>query len=342
MRALILHGSNDLRLEEVAEPVPGPGEVVLTVEVAMTCGTDTKILRNGGHPALPPMPAPFGHEVTGRVLAIGEGVTWPAIGDAVVAANSAPCGACFFCGRNRPNLCESMVYLWGAYAERLRIPAAIVARNTIARPDDLPAWKAPMIEPVACAIHGVARSEAAEGDTVIVVGGGVQGQLLCARLTARGCRVIVCDPHPDRRERASAFGAVATADAPHTDEDVRRVRAMTPGGRGADVVFEAVGRTQAWEVAVGLARAGGEVNLYGGCPQGTTVALPTHPLHYAELRIQGSYHHTPATVREALADLRADAAPFDQLIGEPVGLDEVPTVLAESGPKRPVLIDVPT
>ena len=334
---MILHGPGDLRLQEVADPSPAPGEVVLQVDYAMTCATDAKMLRHGRHPALPEPPAPFGHEATGRVVAVGEGVAWPAVGDAVVVANSAPCGDCFYCLRERPSLCESLVYLWGAFAERVLVPARIVTVNMLARPDGLDPRLAAMIEPLACAIRGVQQSQAAHGDTVVIVGGGVQGQLLTACLARRGCQVVVCDPHQDRRDRALRFGAVRALDAPRDDADVQSVRAETPGGRGADVVFEAVGRPETWQVAVGLARPAGEVNLYGGCPPGSTVTLPTERLHYHELRIQGSYHHTPEAVREALALLVDSAAPFAELVGEPIGLAEVATVLAESGVKRPVV-----
>ncbi len=334
---MILHGPGDLRLQEVADPSPAPGEVVLQVDYAMTCATDAKMLRHGRHPALPEPPAPFGHEATGHVVAVGEGVAWPAVGDAVVVANSAPCGDCFYCLRERPSLCESLVYLWGAFAERMLVPARIVAINMLARPDGLDPRLAAMIEPLACAIRGVQQSQAAHGDTVVIVGGGVQGQLLTACLARRGCQVVVCDPHQDRRDRALRFGAVRALHAPRDDADVRSVRVETPGGRGADVVFEAVGRPETWQVAVGLVRPAGEVNLHGGCPPGSTVTLPTERLHYHELRIQGSYHHTPEAVREALALLVESAAPFAELVGEPIGLAEVATVLSESGVKRPVV-----
>ena len=337
MRALILHGPGDLRLEEVPEPTAGPGEVVVQIDYAMTCATDAKMMRNGGHPALPPLPTPLGHEATGTVRAVGEGVTWPAVSDAVVIANSAPCGTCFYCERDRPSLCESLVYLWGTFAERITVPARIVAKNMLPRPSGLDPRIASMIEPLACAIRGVERSAAGDGDTVIVLGGGVQGMLITACLTQRGCRVVLCDPHADRRERALGFGASRVFDAPRDGTAARGLRAETPGARGADAVFEAVGRPAAWEMAVALARRGGEVNLYGGCAPGSMVTFPTGPLHYDELVLQGSYHHTPASVREALSLLEADAFPFHELVGETVGLVDVPTVLAESGRKRPVV-----
>jgi L-iditol 2-dehydrogenase len=337
VRALILHGPGDLRLEDVPEPQPGPGEVVMRVELALTCATDAKMLRNGRHPALPPPPAPFGHEVAGVVEAVGEGVAWPGIGDRLVAANSAPCGECFYCGRARPSLCERLVYLSGAFAERLRVPAPIVARNLLRIPGGLAPELAAMVEPLACAVRSAERCTAEKGDTAIVLGGGVQGQFLTALLARRGCRVILCDPHGDRRERALRFGAAETHDAPRDATGADRVRRSTPGGRGADLVVEAVGRPEAWEMAVALARPGAEVVFHGGCAPGTTVTLPTEPLHYGELRLVGFYHHTPDAVRRAL-DLIADgAAPFGELLGDPIGLSDVARALAEPGPKRPVI-----
>jgi L-iditol 2-dehydrogenase len=340
MRALILHGPDDVRLEEVPVPQPGPGEVVLQVTRALTCATDAKMLRQGHHPALPPPPAPLGHEACGVVVAIGDGVDGVGEGDTVVVANSAPCGECPPCRRGRPSLCESIVYLSGAFAEYLRVPARIVRRNMLPLPDGLDPARAAMVEPLACAVRGVERIEAGPGDEVVVLGGGVQGTLITGLLAARGCAVTLCDPHAERRDRALRFGAVRAVDAPRDAAAIDEVRAAHGEGRGPDAVVEAVGRPDAWEAAVSIARPGGEVLLYGGCAPGTTVTLPTFPLHYGELAIRGTYHHTPEAVREALAHLATGDAPYDELIGDEITLDQVPGVLrAGSGDKRPVRMD---
>ncbi len=157
MRALVLHGPDDVRLEELPVPQPAPGEVVLQVTRALTCATDAKMLRQGRHPALPPPPAPLGHEACGVVAAIGDGVQGVREGDAVVVANSAPCGECPPCRRGRPSLCESIVYLSGAFAEYLRVPARIVQRNMLPLPPGLDPARAAMVEPLACAVRGVER-----------------------------------------------------------------------------------------------------------------------------------------------------------------------------------------
>jgi len=337
MRALVLHGPDDVRLEDVPVPVPAAGEAVISVTRALTCATDAKMLRQGSHPALPSLPALFGHEATGVVTAIGAAVTSVREGDAVVVANSAPCGECPPCLRGRPSLCESIVYLSGAYAQYMRVPARIVERNTLPLPEGLdPAWAA-MVEPLACAVRGVERVEAGPGDEVVVLGGGIQGTLIAGLLGARGCVVTLCDPHGERRDRAMRFGATRSMDAPRDPAAAIAVREAHGDGRGPAAVVEAVGHPDAWEAAVGIARAGGEVLLYGGCAPGTTVTLPTFPLHYGELAIRGSYHHTPAAVREALAHLVAGDMPFGDLLGTEVALDEVPAILrAGSGLKRPV------
>ncbi|MEW6582784.1 MAG: alcohol dehydrogenase catalytic domain-containing protein, partial [Actinomycetota bacterium] len=320
MRALILHGPGDLRLDEVADPHPGPGEVVLRVERALTCATDAKMLRNGAHPALPPPPAPFGHEAAGVVAEVGDGVVGVAPGDRVVVANSAPCGECFFCRRDRPSLCEDLVYLTGAFAQFLRVPARIAARNMLPVPDGVAPALAAMVEPVACAVRTAERCDARPGDVAVVLGAGVQGVVLAGLLAARGCRVVACDPHPDRRDRAVRFGAERAMDAPRDAASVAAVRAATPGGRGGDLVVEAVGRPDAWEAAVALARPGGEVVFHGGCAPGTEVRLPTHPLHYGELRLVGFYHHTPDAVRGALRLIAEGALPFAELLGDEIPL----------------------
>lgn len=335
MRALILHGPGDLRLESHEIPRPGTGEVVIRTEWAMTCTTDAKILRSGGHPALGPMPTPFGHEVTGVVATVGPGVSGPREGAEVVVANSAPCGRCRSCARGREELCENLTYLWGSYAEYVVIPAPIVERNMLERPASLPSRRAPLVEPVACAINAVSRSQAGPDDDVVVLGGGFHGLLLTACLAARGCSVTVCDPHEERRSRALQFGASAVREAPRDPDAVAEVRRHLAGGRGADIVFEAVGRPEAWQAAIAVAGRGAEVTLYGGCPPGSVVEFPTGPVHYDELRIQGSYHHTPDAVRSAL-DLLATTPAFDTLVGEPIDLADVADVLDGGGDKRPV------
>jgi len=330
----MLHGPGDLRLEEVPAPRPGPGEVVLRVDRALTCATDAKMLRRGSHPALPPPPAPFGHEAAGTVAAVGAGVRGVREGDAVVVANSAPCDRCRPCRRGRPGLCARLTYLSGAHAEMLRVPAPIVRRNTVPLPPGLDPALAAMTEPVACALRGAERLHTRPDDRVLVLGAGIQGLVITAALARRGCRVVACDPHPERRELARAFGADAALDAPRDPARLAAVREALGGG--ADVSVAAHAGAATIRQAFDLTARGGEMAVHGGPDPGVRLDLPAARLHYDEITVQASYHHTPATVRGALALIAEGSLPLARLLGPEIDLEEVPEVLRAGGPKRPV------
>lgn len=306
MRALIFHGPGDLRLEDVPRPEPGPGDVLVQVEAALTDGTDLKAYRRGHPVLLGPPPSPFGHEFAGVDVATGQ---------RVVAANSAPCGTCPACAREDETLCEHLLPLLnGAYAELILVPERIASRNLLRVPDGLPAEIAAMVEPLACCLHGVARAGIQSGQTVAILGAGPIGLMLCAAARDAGARVVSIGGRPERRELAREFGA-------------------EPGdGTGADVVIEAVGTEEAWSAAVDLVRPGGTVILFGGLPRETRVALDSYRLHYEELTLRGAFHHAPRHVRAALAFLASGAAPWDRLITHQVGLEGV-VALFEDPPR---------
>src|ERR1039458_6106605 len=154
MKAAVLHGREDIRIEHVPVPQAGPGELIVSVGAALTCGTDLKVFRRGYHARMIAPPRLFGHELAGTVVEAGEGVTGFAAGDRVVALHSAPCGQCYFCARGQANLCDDLLFNNGAYAEFIRIPARIVAKNTLHVPDHVPLEHAALTEPLACAVHG--------------------------------------------------------------------------------------------------------------------------------------------------------------------------------------------
>lgn len=338
VRALILHGPGDLRLQEVPEPVAGPGEIVVDVLVALTCATDAKMMHAGAHPALGALPAPLGHELVGVVSQMGEGVERLRRGEVVVVANSAPCLECPECRSGRPNLCRRITYLTGAFAERLRVPAAIVSRNTHPLPPGLSPEIGAAAEPLACAVHTARSCASARPREVLILGGGVQGWMLVALIAARGDRVTLVDPHADRRARALRAGATAVHEVPADAAALDALRALLGNGSGPDLVVEAVGRPAAWQMAVALARPAGEVVFHGGCPAGARVDLPTGPLHYSELTLRGSYHHTPDAFREAIDLLARGEIAIDDVLREPIGLTAVPDVLeASRGDKHPVM-----
>jgi L-iditol 2-dehydrogenase len=306
MRAAILHGPHDLRVEDAPEPVLGPDEVLVRVEAATTCGTDVKMWRRG-HPILPPYPAPLGHETAGVREDTGERVL---VGDSVA------CGACRPCTSGRPQICRSPRWVLGGFAERIAAPVA--ALHTI--PEALDPAGAAMAEPLAAAVHAVDRAPARSiAPDAGVLGGGPMGQMLAALLVGEGRTVTLADRHAERRAQAEVTGAMSAESL--SDHDV---------------VFEAVGRPDAWRAAVAACAPGGCVVFVGGCAAGTDARLPTRPLHYDELDLRGAFHHAPAEVDRALALLADGTVDWRALAAGPIGLEGLPEALAagNEGPAR--------
>lgn len=305
MRAAVLHGAGDLRVEEIDEP---EGEVIVSVEAATACATDLKCLRHG-HRILDPYPARFGHETVGVRDDNGERVL---VGDSVA------CGACGPCAAGRPQLCVAMTWVVGGFAERIAAPAAALH----AVPDGLDPAGAAMAEPLAAAVHAVAR--AGDGADAGVLGGGTMGLMLARLLVLEGRDVTLADRHPERRAQAEAFGA----------------RAVEQLGTH-ELVLEAVGRPESWRVAIDAAAPGGTVVLVGGCPASSEVTLPAAPLHYAELDVRGAFHHAPSEVDRALELLASGAVDWRALAGATIGLDDLHDALVRpaAGEARKLVVD---
>jgi L-iditol 2-dehydrogenase len=296
----LLHGREDIRIERVPVPEAAPGELVVSVGAALTCGTDLKVFRRGYHARMIVPPALFGHELAGTVVQAGEGVTDFAPGDRVVALNSAPCGHCYFCERGQENLCDDLLFNNGAYAEYIRIPARIVRKNMLAIPDHVSYQDAALVEPLACVMRGLEETGLRPGDTIAVIGLGPIGMMFVKMAKAvYQARVIAIGRRQAQLDRAAKMGADDLVLNEAGSDVITPVRQLT-AGRGADVVVEAVGLPDVWQLAVKLLRRGGVVNFFGGCPSGTQVPVDTHLLHYSELTLKASFHHTPALIRKAL------------------------------------------
>ena len=326
MTAAVLYGREDLRLAQVERPTATPGELVVRVGAALTCGTDLKVYRRGYHARMLKPPMPFGHELAGVVTEVGSGVTGFAVGDRVVPMNSAPCDACYFCRRGQENLCDDLLFNNGAYAEYLRVPARIVARNTLRVPDAVPLEHAALTEPLACVVRGLEESGACAGDTMIVIGAGPIGLMFVHAAALAGVEVLAVVKREDQVETAKRLGARAVVQIAEGSDGVEAVRALTPEKRGADVVIEAVATPATWEAAVGMVRKGGVVNFFGGPPSGTVVALDTNRLHYGDLTLKASFHHTPGTCRRAFHLIASGQFRSAAFLTGRAGLEEVPEV----------------
>jgi L-iditol 2-dehydrogenase len=340
MRAQVFYGPGDLRFEDLPVPEPEPGGLVVRVEAALTCGTDVKTLRRGHPVMIPHVPTVFGHELAGVVTAAGRGAPGVKEGDRVVAANSAPCGRCRFCAANRPNLCEDLLFVNGAYGEHIALPPRLAARNVVVIGPRMAASTAAFAEPLACALLGVERGRVEAGMTVAIWGHGPLGCLLALAAGQRGARIVMVGKAGWRLDRVRALGLGTCLDATAVPDLGDHLRGLT-GGRGPDVTVDATGRPEVWEQAIDGVGRGGTVILFGGCAPGTSVRVDTRQAHYEELTLVGAFHHTPAMIRRAVELLESKAIEPSGLLTHRMGLGQVKEALAlmERGETMKVLVD---
>jgi len=325
MTAAVLYGREDLKVETIDIPSVGEEDVLVRVEVALTCGTDLKVWKQGFHARMIQPPSVFGHELAGVVELKGRAVTSDIhAGMRVVPSNSAPCGVCLYCRKGQPNLCEDLLFNNGAYAEYIRIPGRIVQQNLLEIPDHVSFKDAAMVEPLACVLRGIHEMGVQSGVTAVVIGCGPIGLKFIRVLSARGARVIALGKRKSQIRAAERLGAYVALDVTQLENPVRTVRELSEGSLGADAVIEAVGSPVTWQWAVQMVRKGGTVNLFGGCPRGSQVQFDPAALHYSEITIKSTFHHSPRFIREALDSIsRGEVKASDFVTGE-IPLAELP------------------
>ena len=298
MQAAVLHSANNLRIEEVKRPEPGPGEVLLRVHRCGICGTDSHIVK-GRFPA-PNLPLIIGHEFAGEVAAVGSGVDYVKEGDRATADINIACGHCWYCRNNQKLFCAKVrqlgVHDHGGMAEYVVVPA----QNIYILPKHMPYDHAAFIEPLACAIHGQKRIGIEVGETVLILGAGPMGLAHAALSKQRGAGlVIVSEPNAGRRERAHQIGSDLEID-PTAPEGIEAIMQATQG-RGADVVIEAVGSPVTYGQTFQLVRRGGRILAYGAAAQDAVVPVKPFEIYAKELTIVGSYAGTYETWLQAIA-----------------------------------------
>lgn len=334
MKAAVLYGQEDVRVEVVAPPALQAGEVRVRIEGALTCGTDPKVFKRGYHAKMIVPPAVFGHEFSGVISEIsnlksqisesetrGETVSWQ-VGDRVVAANSAPCGECFFCRNGRENLCDDLLFLNGAYAESIVVPARIVEKNLLRLKPATAFRDAALVEPLACVAQGLQETRLQRGQSVLVIGTGPIGLMFVALARNMGCGVTAAGRGETRLATARKLGAERVIDLAGKYDTAVAIQGEVPAG--FDVVIEAVGRPETWEAAVELARKGATVNFFGGCPAGTKVSLGTERIHYSSLTLLASFHHSPRAIRRALELIEAKVIRADDFVSGECPLSRLP------------------
>jgi L-iditol 2-dehydrogenase len=322
MKAAMLHGIKDLRVENIETPKIKQGEVLVKVKAATTCGTDLKIYQRGYTEKIIQLPTVFGHEWAGTVEQTSPELDWPAKGMRVRAGNSAPCMHCSMCQKGKYNLCENMIWLWGAYAEYIKIPPRMVLVNTQEIPEHVSYEEAAITEPLACVLHGNEEANIKLGDKVAIIGAGPIGLLHLLTAKKNGAeKTMMIDLVDERLDFAHKIGADETINGTR-ENVVERVHELT-NGCGADVVIEAIGLPATWEQALKLVRKGGTVLEFGGCPQGTEIKVNTEMLHYGETTIMGAFHATPLHFRKALNLVASRTIDVRPLITKRMKLEEI-------------------
>jgi L-iditol 2-dehydrogenase len=304
MNAAMFYGPKDVRFERIEVPKPGPGELLVKVGAALTCGTDIKTYERGHPTIIKKVPSTFGHEFSGTVEEVGEGVTRFKPGSRICTCNAVPCGECFYCKTGHANLCENLTILNGAYAEYIVIPEIMVRKNVYEIPDHITFQEAAVSEPLGTAIHAIRRAGILPGDSVVVLGTGPLGLMLARLAYLRGARVILSgEVTPERKRVAENFGVsnfINMLEVIESKDRIQMVKELTEGGRGVDVAIEAAGFPPAWEEAMQMIRKAGTVVFHGGCKAGTTVTLDTHTMHYGENKLIGVYHQDPDDYRRSV------------------------------------------
>ena len=316
MKAAVLHGVGEVRVEAVADPRPGPEEVLIRIRACGVCGTDNSLYK-GDYPGA--YPVVIGHELAGEVLEVGSAVKGLSAGQRVTVDPNKVCHACPFCRAGLEHLCENVssmgVHRDGADAEYCVMPAT----NVYPLPEALSFEEAAFSEPLACAVHGVDLAGVRLGDTVLIVGGGPMGNLLtqCAA-RAGASRIVVSEPIAARRKLAAAHGATHLLDPTRQDVglELKKLRRI-----GADVVIEAAGSNAAQAACLPLARKGGTILFFGVSPQDGRIQINPFTINENELRLLGSFNNPFATAR-AVELLAGGAVRVGDLISHRLALKD--------------------
>ncbi len=290
MQSLILSEPGTLEVRSVPTPKPGPGELLVRVHAATTCGTDLKAYLRG-HPQIP-MPGPLGHEYSGVVVEAGMSAQFQA-GDAIMGVHSAPCQRCYWCLLGQENLCEHIMKtkVLGSYAEYLCIPEHIARLNVFHKPDHVDFARASLLEPLACVAQAVELLKPrVPTDRILIIGPGAIGLLFVMALRRIGIPDVTL---AGRNRTRLAVGEQLGARAVSLAEVDRSL------GKGYDAVIECTGNTEVWEKSIDYVRRGGKLVLFGGCPKGTHVAFDTHRVHYDQISILSPFHFGTQAVRQA-------------------------------------------
>lgn len=325
MKASRFLGNKTFAVTDLPTPHAGPGELVLRNQVCGVCGTDVHIYHGEPGSADVNPPVVLGHEYSGEVVEVGEGVTSFAVGDHVTVDPNIYCGHCAYCQNGKKQLCPSMEAIGvtrdGGFAQYSRIPASQAFKLEPTVP-----WEAAaMAEPLACCLHGIDLAGIQVGDKVCVVGGGAIGLLMVQLAKLSGAsQIVLSEPNEKRRQVGLQLGANAALDPTRTDAQEAFAQVLDGG---ANVVIECVGNVPAVKSAFQFAGKGATVLLFSVPKVDATFDLPLFEVYKKELTIKGSFVN-PDTHARAVALINSGKVDFGPIITHRFPLDQLPEAIA--------------
>lgn len=323
MKAARFLGKGKMAVEEIPIREPGPKDVVIKVKYCGICGTDVHIFHGEKGSAEVTPPVTLGHELSGEVAAVGEGVDRLKVGDRVSADPNTYCGSCCFCANGKKHLCPSMKGLGtavdGGFAEYVTVPEETVYLV----PDQVSDEAAAMIEPISCCLHGMDLTQIQLGDTVMIVGTGNIGLIMVqlARYGGASC-IIAVEPNEKRREKAKLLGADITVDP--TKEDLDEIL-KEKNIQNIDKVIDCAGLVSTAEYSIGHAGKGAVVMLFGLTGPEDSISLKPFEVFKKELTIKGSFVN-PDTFERAIRLLAAGVVRTDLIITGIADLEDIQQV----------------
>lgn len=325
MKASYFLGKGSFEVRQAPELHPGPGEVVIKNMVCGVCGTDVHIFHGEPGSADVNPPVVLGHEYSGEVVEVGEGVTALKPGDHVTVDPNIYCGECVYCRNGKKQLCETMqavgVTRDGGFGEYSLVPAA----QAFQLEDSVPYEAGAMAEPVACCLHGIDLAGIKAGDRVCIVGGGAIGLIMLQLAKLSGASsLVLSEPNEKRRQVALSLGADAAIDPTAPDARSAYEAAL---GDGADVVIECVGNNAAVKSAFQLAKKGATIVLFSVPKVDATFDLPLFDVYKKELTIRGSFVN-PDTHERAVRLINSGKLDFTSIITHRFNLDQLPEAIA--------------
>ena len=332
MKAARYYGPKDVRVKKIPIPKTPEDGVLIKIGAALTCGTDLKMYKRGHKFADEEKErlgdafegVSFGHECAGEIVEVGPKVKNYKVGDRVALDYPAPCGHCYYCMNGQPNLCQDLAFIdGGAFAQYIAATEYILDRTCMRIPEGMSYASAALFEPVACALHGVEAGNIQTGDYVVINGAGPIGLAMVADCYLKGAYVIVCDMNAYRLQKAKELGAHKIIDLSIGVDQVQAVLDSTPDRRGCDVVIEATGILDVWEMAPYMSRPGGTIVMFGGVAKGLKFTIDCSLLHYSELTIKGIFYATQRHMYNAFELIKRGEISEKDFVTNTYKLDDV-------------------